>query len=114
MPRARHRQSARPPFLQEAHVGYRAVPRLELREWAERYGVVAGITGRGQSGFGGGFSLGLWSEESVGQVMTRWRAFRAAFRPAFGAVILSHQVHGSAVRWHRQTDDGWLVLDGVD
>jgi len=95
-------------------VGDPAVPRLELREWAERYGVVAGITGRGQSGFEGGFSLGLWSEENVGQVMTRWRAFRAAFRPAFGAVILSHQVHGSAVRWHRQADDGWLVLDGVD
>ena len=99
-------------------MGDPAVPRLELREWAERYGVVAGITGRGRSGFGdgraGGFSLGLWSEENVGQVMTRWRAFRAAFRPAFGAVILSHQVHGSAVRWHRQADDGWLVLDGVD
>src|SRR2546426_5501898 len=59
---------------------------MELAEWAERYGVVAGITTRGR-----GFSLGLWSEENVGQVMSRWRAFRAAFRSAFPALILAHQ-----------------------
>src|SRR2546428_2210205 len=82
---------------------------MELHEWAERYGVVAGITARGR-----GFSLGLWSEENVGQVMSRWRAFRAAFRSAFPALILAHQVHGTLVQWHRQTADGWLILDGID
>jgi len=100
---------AAPAVLRESPVGDSAVPRLELREWAERYGVVAGITPRGR-----GFSLGLWSEENVGQVMTRWRAFRAAFRSAFPALILSHQVHGTQVQWHRQATDGWLVLDGID
>ncbi len=97
------------PTLREQPVGDPAVPRLELREWAERYGVVAGITTRGR-----GFSLGLWSEENVGQVMTRWRAFRAAFRPSFPGLILSHQVHGTVVQWHRQALDGWLILDGID
>ena len=95
--------------LREQPVADAAVPRMELVEWAERYGVVAGISTRGR-----GFSLGLWSEENVGQVMTRWRAFRAAVHPAFPAVVLSHQVHGTALQWHRQGQDGWLILDGVD
>src|SRR5256884_8491175 len=46
--------------------------------------------------------------------MTRWRAFRAAFHPAFPVTVLSHQIHGSAVRWHDELPEGWLVLDGVD
>ena len=99
------------PALREQPVPDPAVPRMELAEWSARYGVVAGITTRGT---GRGFSLGLWSEENVGQVMTRWRALRAAFRPAFSAVVLSHQVHGTAVQWHSQPPDGWLILDGVD
>jgi YfiH family protein len=82
---------------------------MELREWAGRYGVVAGITTRGR-----GFSLGLWSEENVGQVMTRWRAVRAAFGPRFPGLVLSHQIHGTAVTWHPASPPGWLILDGVD
>src|SRR5688572_28438742 len=103
------RLTAYPSSLRESPVGDSAVPRMELTEWAERYGVVAGITTRGR-----GFSLGLWSEENVGHVMTRWRGFRAAFHTAFPAMVLSHQVHGTAVLWHRQASDGWLILDGVD
>jgi hypothetical protein len=82
---------------------------MELREWAERFGVVAGITTRQ-----GGFSLGLWSEEGVGQVMSRWRAFCAVFRPAFRAVVLSHQIHGTTVQWRSGATDGWLLCEGVD
>lgn len=85
------------------------MPRLELAEWAERYGLVAGITTRGQ-----GFSLGLWSDEQVGRVMGRWRAFDAAFAGRFPALVLSHQTHGSAVRWHEAMPPGWLILDGLD
>ena len=101
--------SATPAALRETEVGDPSVPRLELREWAERYDLVAGITTREH-----GFSLGLWSEENVGQVMTRWRAFRAAFQPAFPVTVLSHQIHGSAVKWYDELPEGWLVLDGVD
>src|SRR3990172_7259991 len=109
MSEAPNRLTVYPSSLRESPVGDSAVPRMELTEWAERYGVVAGITPRGR-----GFSLGLWSEENVGQVMTRWRAFRAAFHTAFPTVVLSHQVHGTAVQWHRQGSEGWLILDGVD
>src|SRR2546427_778149 len=96
-----NRLTVYPPSLREQPVGDSAVPRMEVHEWAERYGVVAGSTTRGR-----GFSLGLWSEENVGQVMSRWRAFRAAFRSAFPALILAHQAHGTLVQWHRQTADG--------
>lgn len=93
----------------EVPVGDAAVPRLELTDWAERYGLVAGITTRPMS-------FGLWTEEQVGQVMSRWRAFCALFAPRFPTIVLSHQVHGSAVRWHdaRALGEGWLILDGID
>ncbi|HWC74990.1 MAG TPA: polyphenol oxidase family protein [Gemmatimonadales bacterium] len=84
-----------------------AVPRLELMEWSERYRLVAGVTTRP-------LSLGLWSDEPVGQVSGRWRAFRAAFATRFPTVVLSHQVHGTEVRWHDALPEGWLILDGVD
>lgn len=95
------------PVVSETPVGDAAVPRLELTDWAERYGVVAGITTRP-------LSLGLWSDEPVGQVIGRWRAFRAAFGDRFPAIVLSHQVHGTEVRWHEELPEGWLVLDGLD
>jgi YfiH family protein len=93
----------------EVPAGDAAVPRLELAEWATRYGLVAGITTRL-----GGFSLGLWSEEPTGHVMTRWRAFRRAFEPRFPTIVLSHQVHGREVRWHQDLPAGLILLDGVD
>ncbi|HET7250400.1 MAG TPA: polyphenol oxidase family protein [Gemmatimonadales bacterium] len=93
----------------EVPMGDAAVPRLELSEWAARYGLVAGITTRA-----GGFSLGLWSEEPTAQVMTRWRAFRRAFESGFPTVVLGHQVHGTDIKWHANLPPGWLVLDGVD
>ena len=93
--------------LGETPAGDAALPRLELVEWAERYGLVAGITLRPMS-------LGLWSDEPVGQVLSRWRAFRASFAQGFPTLVLSHQVHGAAVQWHEALPEGWLVLDGFD
>src|ERR1051325_786130 len=110
--------TARPPpttslppatIVVEVPAGGAAVPRLELSEWAVRYGVVAGITTRAA-----GFSLGLWSEEPAGQVMTRWRAFRRAFESGFPTVVMSHQVHGTEIAWHAQLPPGWIVLEGFD
>jgi len=95
------------PSLSEVPAGDAAVPRLELIEWAQRYGLVAGITTRP-------LSLGLWSDEPVGQVIGRWRAFRAAFGARFPAMVLAHQVHGTDVHWYESLPDGWLILDGID
>jgi polyphenol oxidase len=88
-----------------------SIPRFELPQWRERYGVVAGITGRGAESERG-FDLGLWSHEPVGEVMNRWLAFRRA-NPEFTAVVLGNQVHGVEVR---QVDigQGWIQIEGVD
>jgi polyphenol oxidase len=87
------------------------VPRFEIPPWRERYGVVAGITGRG-SGPGRGFDLGLWSREPVGEVMNRWLAFRRA-SANFTAVVLGNQVHGTEVR-RIELSEGWTQVEGVD
>jgi polyphenol oxidase len=88
-----------------------AIPRYELLEWRERYGVTAGITGRG-SDSGRGFDLGLWSNEPVGEVMSRWLALRREMA-SFPAVILGNQVHGVELL---QVDSarGWVREEGID
>lgn len=87
------------------------VPRWEIPGWRERFGVVAGITGRGGED-GRGFDLGLWTDASVGEVMTRWRAFRRA-EPGFPGTVLATQVHGGSVVSHGEIE-GWSQLEGHD
>ncbi len=103
--------AAGPRLVAEAFLAEPTVPRAELASWRERYGLVAGLTARGDNG---GFNLGLQTEEPVGQVMGRWRAFQHAVRPAFPAVQLGRQVHAAAVRWHEGVEPGWHVADDVD
>jgi len=87
------------------------LPRFELPGWRERYGAVAGITGRGD-GPGRGFDLGLWTDAPVGEIMGRWRAFRAA-QPGFSGFVLGNQVHQTAVATQPSVA-GWLIQDGMD
>jgi len=94
--------------LAEEAVG-ETVPRREIRPWAERFGVVAGLTTRGD-----GFNLGLSSDEGAGVVLERWRIFGRTVRPGFPALVTSRQVHGTTVTWHEQRSDGLLVLDDSD
>ena len=87
------------------------VPRLELEEWRERFGIVAGITGRGGEG-DEGFDLGLWGPSPVGGVMGRWRALRAAL-PGADGLVLGHQIHGAEVATVGAAR-GWLQMEGFD
>jgi YfiH family protein len=88
-----------------------APPRFELARWRDELGLTAGITGRGSDG-AGGFDFGLWSETPVGEVMRRWRLFRAAMS-GFSTVALGNQVHGTQVRTIAAAG-GWLQVEGVD
>lgn len=86
------------------------VPLYDLPDW-QPHGVVAGITGRGTEP-GRGFDLGLWTDAPVGEVMTRWRAFRRA-HPGFDALVLGNQVHGTVVETVGPAR-GWIHVEGVD
>jgi YfiH family protein len=88
-----------------------SVPRFEIPNWREQYGVTAGITGRGTEP-GRGFDLGLWSDAPVGEVMSRWRAFRREL-PEFSAVALGIQVHGVEVL-NLDAGRGWIQVEGID
>jgi polyphenol oxidase len=88
------------------------VPLWEVPGWRDRFGVVAGITGRGGNP-AEPFDLGLWNTQPIGQTMTRWRSFRAAL-PEFPAAVLAHQVHGNKVLWHERLPTGWTITEGAD
>ncbi len=87
------------------------VPRWQVPGWVERYGVVAGITGRGDDSVP--FDLGLWNSSQVGATMSRWREFRRSI-PGFSSQVLAHQVHGTRVLWHDQVSPGWTLIEGAD
>jgi hypothetical protein len=100
-----------PGLMQERAVEGCAVPCAELGEWRERFGLVAGITERGDEP---GFSLGFWTGQPVAEVMGRWRSLRDALRPGFDALQKAHQVHGTTVLWHQGVGQGWHVADAAD
>jgi hypothetical protein len=87
------------------------VPRFEIPGWREKYGVVAGITGRGSEP-GRGFDLGLWSKEPVGEVMSRWLTFRRELTE-FHALALGNQVHGTELMT-LDAGRGWIHVEGID
>ena len=88
-----------------------AVPRFELTEWQARYGLIAGITGRGTAP-GRGFDLGLWTDAPVGEVMSRWRTFRHSL-PGAESFALGNQVHGIEVMTVG-AGRGWTHVEGID
>lgn len=87
------------------------VPRFELVEWRERYGVIAGITGRGDDPLP--FDLGLAGTSApVGQVLQRWHDLQAAV-PGCTGLVVSRQVHGPELTWHDSVR-GLTILQGLD
>jgi YfiH family protein len=86
------------------------LPFYDLPTW-RAHGVTAGITGRGAEP-GRGFDLGLWSGAPVGEVMSRWLAFRRA-QTGFDSVVLGNQVHGVVVETVGR-GAGWTHVEGVD
>ncbi len=87
------------------------LPLYEVPGWRDRFGVTAGITGRGAGPEP--FDLGLWSSGPVGETMHRWQQFRNT-HPRFPAQVMSHQVHGDVVLWHDQQPSGWTIHEAAD
>ena len=97
----------------EVPVGAESAPRLELAEWREQFGIVAGITGAGNGT--APFDLGLAGRTtSVATVLEHWRALQRSL-PYFSAVIVARQVHGCEILWHQTAQGGGLVIrEGAD
>lgn len=102
--------AARPRLVRERAVPD-GMPRFEVPEWRQRFGVIAGITARGSTG-GRGFDLSLTGDAPIGQVLERWEALRGS-HPGFRAVILGRQVHGTKVGWY-EGGEGWIRVDDTD
>ena len=88
-----------------------ALPLWDVPGWRERFGVVAGITGRGDDPTQP-FDLGLSSRSPAGDVLGRWRLLREEL--GFASQVVGHQVHGNRVAWHDGPSAGWTVLDATD
>jgi polyphenol oxidase len=92
----------------ERAVAQTPVPRFELDAW-RAWGLRAGITGRE-----GGFDLGLFAGGPAAAVMDHWLSFEASQRPAFSALAVSRQVHGTRILRHVEAGEGWRIGDGFD
>ena len=97
----------RPEEVRETPAVRGAFPCHELAAWMADFGVVAGVTSRGAD-------FGLSSAEPAKAVLDRWRGLRTAMRPGFGAVVVAHQCHGTALAVHRTSGPGWQVADDTD
>ncbi len=96
-------------LLRERAISQVGVPRYELVEWADSYGIVAGITGRGQS-----CDFGFASGAAADLVIARWRRLGNELAAGFSGMVLSRQVHGCAVGVHAGRVEGLLLKDGLD
>src|SRR2546422_7758543 len=84
----------RSPLLREVSIGDSAVPRMELAEWAARYGVVAGITTRGRS------------EEHTSELQSRLHLVCRLLLEKKKKIKIQHKIHQTShgsrknqVRW---------------
>ncbi|MFQ5550413.1 MAG: polyphenol oxidase family protein [Gemmatimonadales bacterium] len=81
-------------------------PRFELTPWRDRFGVVAGITGAGP-----GADMGIGGETARDEVESRWRRLMRGVGAS--AVVVSRQVHGTAIaKWKHS--DGINIVAGYD
>lgn len=85
------------------------IPRFDLVPWAERWGIVAGLTDARSR-----FDLGLASPAPTARVIGHWKRLFAAFRPGFETFVISFQPHGTAIALHGGGQPGWTVCEGFD
>ena len=96
-----------PSEQREAPAGRGGLRCYELAAWRERYGLVAGVTTRDAD-------FGLASTVPTAEVVDRWLGFRARLAPAFHAVVVARQCHGTDIATHDGLPPGWHVLDATD
>lgn len=94
----------------ETPVDVGGLPWFEIPGWRSEFGVVAGVTGRGDPGRP--FDLGLAGGGAIGEVLERWRTVARTFAGIRG-VVVARQVHGTRVLWHDDATD-LTIREGAD
>jgi len=95
--------------ISERHVEDAGPPRFEIREWRERFGISAGITGARDD-----FDLGLWGPKPAATIARNWQAFQNSFSPHFGSFVVGHQQHGTTIGRCNGAQGGLSVRQGLD
>lgn len=85
------------------------VPAMVIPGWAERYGVIAGITTRGEPNEP--FDLGIGGSAPIGAVLDRYKQLAATTKST--GIAIARQVHRTAVHWH-QSVAGLVILPDTD
>ena len=89
------------------------VPLFALQDWTDRMPwLVAGTTGAGTGDAAGGFDLGLFGRNPVGESVARWRRLIAA--TGMRGAAHSRQAHEARIQLHTAAHDGLLVSEGFD
>ena len=84
-----------------------AIPGWTHPQWTERFPwLVQGTTGAGEGSEP--FTLGLWGQAPVGEVLGRWRNLRRELR--MPTAVHALQVHGAKLRLHTAPAAGELIL----
>ena len=96
-------------LLRERPITTFGVPRYELVQWAESYGIVAGVTGRDR-----GCDYGLPGGAAADLVLARWRQLGSELAAGFAGTVVSRQTHGSAIGIQEGRVEGLLVKEGLD
>jgi YfiH family protein len=87
-----------------------SLPRFELDEWRTRFGVVAGITSRGDPDAPLDFAL---RQPPEAHTLDRWAHLQEELQAR--GVVVSRQIHGTLVKWHSGGwDEGVCILEGKD
>jgi YfiH family protein len=102
-----------PSSLAEVEIRDSTIPRYELLEWRQRFGLVAGITAKAQ-----GLDFRLEPEvEPQSQEpgnKNKWIALARALEGRFHWVLVGRQEHTAEVAIHHQLDRPWTVVPRTD
>jgi len=99
-----------PLTIRETHTARGGVERYELRAWAERYRVAAGVTAGVD-----GLDFGLGVARSATATLEQWIRLMAAVGPGIESAAVARQVHGRRIRRHPpDSAAGLLIQDDAD
>lgn len=93
--------------LTEAEIRDAGIPRYELLEWRNQFGLVAGVTAKGE---GLDFKLDAGAETAP----QRWTDLKERLGGHFRRVVIGRQEHTAKVAVHRRLSTPWTLIPGID